>query len=70
MNKFSEEVMYSNWVFPNYGYAAPPPSFDPIFMDDGECAVKFRKNNEQIIRFIFFELSNIGVMTSRKMALK
>ena len=27
------------WVFPNYGYADPPLTFDQPFMDDGECAV-------------------------------
>ena len=34
----------------------PPLSFDPVFMDDGECAVWYGKNYEKILQFIFFEL--------------
>ena len=28
------------WLCPNKGYADPPPllTFDPVFMDDAECA--------------------------------
>ena len=41
----------------------PPLSFDPVFMDDGECAVQYGRNNEKNFRFIFFELSSkIGVI--------
>ena len=64
--------MKFDWgYFPIKDMQTLPLSFDPVFMDDGECAVKYGKNNEKILRFIFFELSsNIGVMTSQKMALK
>ena len=45
--------------------------FDQPFMDDGEYAVWYGKNNEKILIFIFFQLSSkIGMMTSQKMALK
>ena len=40
-------------------------------MDDGGCGVKYGKNKEKILRFIFFELSlKIGVMTLQIKILK
>ena len=58
--------------FPIMDMQTPPPlTFDQPLMDDGECAVWYGKNNEKILRFIFFELSSkIGVMTLQKMTLK
>ena len=53
--------------FPIKDMQTPPLTFDQPFMDDGECGVQYGKNNEKILRLIFFELSSkIGVMTSQK----
>ena len=45
-------------MFPNYGYADPPLTFDQRFMDDGECGVKYGKNNEKILRHLVFKLQD------------
>ena len=43
------------WAFSQVRKCRPPPlSFDPVFMEDAQCA---ETNEKLIFRFIFFELS-------------
>ena len=39
-------------VFPSNDMQTPPPSFDPVFIDDAQCA---ETNEKSIFRFSFFE---------------
>ena len=51
-----DEHVYFHWLFPNKGYADPPPPTRSgrIFMKDAECA---EENEKSILRFLFFQLS-------------
>ena len=46
------------WVFPNYGYTDPtlpsPVSFDPVIMEDAQCA---ESNEKYICQFLFLSYS-------------
>ena len=46
-------VDYLTKIFPNLGYADSPLCFDPVSMDDGECAEQYQKNNEKNSDFYF-----------------
>ena len=41
--------------------------YQKVIMDGAECSEYNGKNNKKILRFLFFELSKIGVIFSEKL---
>ena len=55
---FSDEVMNTHFGPVSTTDTQVPPhlTFDHPFIDDGECVIKYGKNNEKILRLLVFEL--------------